>query len=224
MSKHKSLRPSPGVVLGALALIVAVVGQASAASTTKVIVRKGEIANGAVSAKALAKGAVHPKAIAAGAVTEAAIKPGAVGATALRSGAVDATAIKPGAVTAPALAGGAVSAGAIAPDAVGPGALAPGSVYGGALEEETVHSAALKDEDATADLSTWTASSVAIASCGPGERVLSGGIVFTNAGNRRVGVIQSAPYENGAASGWVGQFTSDSGGTATAEVQALCLK
>lgn len=214
MSKPRSLRPSPGVVLGALALIVAVVGQASAASTTKVIVRRGEIANGAVGAKALAKGAVHPRAIAKGAVTGAAIKPGSIGAASL----------KPGAVGASAIAGGAVGPGALAADAVGSGALAPGSVYGGSLAEETIHSAVLKDEDASADLSNWTASSVAIASCGSGERILSGGIVFTNAGNRRVAVIQSAPYENGGASGWVGQFTSDSGGTAIAEVQALCLK
>jgi hypothetical protein len=62
------------------------------------------------------------------------------------------------------------------------------------------------------------------ATCAPGERVISGGVVFLDPGNRRVGIVQSAPVVNGNAQGWVGQITSDSGGTATAEVQVLCLK
>jgi hypothetical protein len=214
MSKPRSLRPSPGVVLGALALIVAVVGQASAASTTKVIVRKGEIASGAVSAKALAKGAVHPRAIAKGAVTGAAIKPGSIGAGAL----------KPGAVGASTLAGGAVGPGAIAPDAVGSGALAPGSVYGGSLAEETVHSTPIVDVDADPSNIEWTASNSTAAFCGNGERLLSGGVVFTNTGNREVGIVVSQPFVNGPSSGWVGEITTNSGGAAKAEVQALCLK
>jgi hypothetical protein len=214
MSKPRSLRPSPGVVLGALALIVAVVGQASAASTTKVIVRKGEIANGAVSAKALAKGAVHPKAIAKGAVTGAAIKPGSIGAAAL----------KPGGVGASALAGGAVGGGAIAPDAVGSNALAPNSVYGGSLGEETIHSAPIVDTDAVPSNIEWTASNPAMALCGSGERLLSGGVVFSNSGNHEVGIVSSQPFVNGPSSGWVGAITSNSGGTAKAEVQVLCLK
>jgi hypothetical protein len=204
MRKPKSLRPSPGVVLGALALIVAVVGQASAASTTKVIVRKGEIANGAVNAKTLAKGAVHPKAIATGAVTGAAIKPGAVSATALSNDAV--------------------GPGALAPDAVTGGTLAPGSVYGGALGEETIHSAVIVDADAVPSNIEWTASNSAVALCGSGERLLSGGVVFTNPGNREVGIVTSQPLVNGPNSGWVGAITTNSGGSAKAEVQALCLK
>jgi hypothetical protein len=196
MRKLVSRRPSPALVLAAIALVVAVVGEAQAAPRTKtvVVVRKGQIAKGAVTANALAQGAVHPKALAAGAVGGAAIKPGAVNGA------------------------------SIAPDSVGSGQLAPGSVYGGALGEVTLHSAAMKDEDLSADVSTWTVSTVAVAQCSTGERVISGGVVFTNAGNNRVGVIQSAPYVNGAANGWVGQFTSDTGGLAKAEVQALCLK
>jgi hypothetical protein len=204
MKKTKLRRPSAGVILGTLALIVAVAGNSGAFAGTKVIVRKGEIAKGAVTAKALAKGAVHPKGLASGAVTAAALKPGAV----------TASSIKPGAVT----------GGALAQDAVTSVVLAPGSVYGGSLGEVAVHSAPLKDEDASADLSTWTASAPVTALCAAGERVLSGGVVFSNAGNRRVGIVQSAPFNNGGSSGWVGQITTDTGGQATAEVQALCLK
>jgi hypothetical protein len=158
------------------------------------IVRKGDIAKGAVTAKTLAPGAVHAKALAKGAVSASALKKGSVGAAAL------------------------------GPNAVSAGAIAPGSVYGGSLGAVTVHSVPIPDTDASADLSNWTASVTAVALCGPGERVLSGGVVFTNAGNRRVGTLQSAPFLNAEATGWAGQITSDSGGTAVAEVQAFCLK
>jgi hypothetical protein len=196
MRKLGSLpRPSPALIVALLALVVAVVGEAGAAQTkTTVIVRKGQIAKGAVTAKSLAKGAVHPKALAGGVVTAAAIRPGAVGPPAL------------------------------APDAVTSGALAPGSVYGGALGEVTLHSAAIVDADVVAENGTWTPSAAASALCGSGERVLSGGVTFTDGGNSEVGIVISQPFINGPNSGWVGAITSNAGGTAKAEVQALCLK
>jgi hypothetical protein len=194
MRKPKLRRPSPALVIAALALAVAVVGEASAAPKTTVIVRKGEIAKGAVTAKALAKGAVHTKAMANGAVTSAALKAGAVGPA------------------------------AIAPDAVTAPAIAPGSVYGGTLGEVTLHSAAIVDVDAVAENGLWSLSAPATVLCGTGERALSGGVVFTDAGNHEVGIVTSQPFVNGPNSGWVGAITSNSGGTAKAEVQALCLR
>jgi hypothetical protein len=53
---------------------------------------------------------------------------------------------------------------------------------------------------------------------------LTGGIVFTNPGTREVGVLESLPFSNATSAGLVGRITSNSGGTATAEVQAICLK
>src|SRR6478672_5633396 len=99
MRALKLTRPSPGTVLGALALIVAIAGNTGAfAGTTHIVVRKGDIAKGAVTANALAKGAVHAKALAKGAITAKALKPGAVGAAALGSDAVTAAALAPGSV------------------------------------------------------------------------------------------------------------------------------
>ncbi len=203
MSRPRFKRPSPGAAMGFLALIVALAGNANAGST-HLIVRKGDIAKGAVTAKALAPGAVHAKALATGAVTAKAIKPSSVTAAALASGSVGADALGHNAVTAP--------------------AIAPGSVYGAALGPVVVHSAPIADLDVPPEISTWTSSDTEIAQCGPGERLLSGGIVFTGLGNRRVGIVTSLPVENPGANGWAGQITSDSGGTATAEVQAICLK
>ena len=187
-------RPSPGTLLGGLALIVAVAGNANAFSANRVLVRKGDIAKGAVTAKALASGAVGPKALAKGAVGAKAIKDGAVGDP------------------------------AIGRDAVTASAIAPGSVYGGALGEVTLHTAPILDTDTSADLSNWTASATETALCGAGERLLGGGVVFSHPGNSRSGILTSAPTVNGGANGFVGQITSDSGGTAAAEVQAVCLK
>jgi hypothetical protein len=193
MKKTKLRRPSAGVILGTLALVVAIAGNSGAFAGTKVIVRKGEIAKGAVGAKALAKGAVHPAAISKGAVGVAALRPGSVGSATL------------------------------APDAVTGGALAPGTVYGGALGEVTLHSAAIVDADVD-PLGEWTTSSPVTALCGSGERVLSGGVVFTAVGNKEVGIVNSQPFVNGPNSGWVGAITTNSGGAAKAEVEALCLK
>jgi hypothetical protein len=214
--KKKILRaPSAGVVLGTLALIVAIAGNSGAFAGTKVIVRKGQIAKGAVTADALAKGAVTARALAKGSVHPAALAEGVSEApTTIAPGSVGAAAIKPGAVGTEALAADAVTAPAIA----------PGSIYGGALQEVTVHTAPIVDADVVPDNGEWTASSPAVASCGTGERVLSGGVVFTNTGDKEVGTIISQPFVNGGGNGWVGAITTNAGGAAKAEVQALCLK
>ena len=48
--------------------------------------------------------------------------------------------------------------------------------------------------------------------------------MFTDAGNREVGIVTSQPFVNGPDNGWVGAITTNAGGAAKAEVQALCLK
>jgi len=194
MSRPKLKRPAPGTVLGTLALIVALAGNSGALAGTNHKITKADIAKGAVTAKALAAGAVHAKALAKGAVTAKALKAGAV------------------------------TAAALAPDAVTATAIAPSSVYGGALGPVTVHGTGIADADEVAQNATWTASNSEVASCGPGERLLTGGIVFTNPGNREVGVLESLPFSNASANGMIARITSNSGGTASAEVQAICLK
>lgn len=208
MRKPKQRRPAPGTVLGLLALMVAIGGTAHAATshspTKTIVIRRGQIAKGAVTAGALAKAAVHANALAKSSVHSKALANGAVGPRTLATAAVGAA--------------------ALAPDAVGAGALAPGAVYGGALGEVTTHSAPIADLDGVAHNGEWTSSNTVAATCAVGERILSGGVVFTNPGDREVAIIESVPFANDTAQGWVGQITSDSGGTAAAEVQALCLK
>jgi len=200
------------LILALAALIVALSSSADAAR--RAYIKKGDIAPGAVTAKALANGAVHPKALAKGAVTAPKIKAGAVNTAALAKGAV----------TTSALARSSVTAAALAEDSVTSTALAPKSVYGAALGDETIHTAPISDLDAVASNPEWTASDTAAASCAPGERLLQGGGSFTNPGNREVSFLQLLPVINGSANGFVGSITSNSGGSAAAQVTAYCLK
>jgi hypothetical protein len=206
-------RPSSGTVLGVLALIVAVAGNAGALAGTAHKVTRSDLAKGAVTARAIAKGAVHPRAIAKEAITATAIKRAAVTADALAADAVSAPTIRTGAVTPDAL----------GPNAVTSSALAPGSVYGAALGPVTEHSTPIADFDEVADNGTWTAGNSEVALCDKGERLLTGGVYSTNPGNREVGILEALPFSN-TVEGFMARFTSNSGGTATAEVIALCLK
>lgn len=212
-SKLKPKRPSLGTVLGFTALVVAVVGTAHAAQT-RVIVRKGDIAPGAVTAKALAKGAVHPKALAKEAVHAKAIAAQAVKSGALATGAVNARVLRKESVRTAALARNAVTA----------AQLAPGSVYGGALGGETLVTTPIADLDKVPDNGEWTASNTEAALCGAGEALLGVGFSFTYPGNGEVAPLEALPYLDGETKGVFGRITSNSGGSATAEVAALCLK
>jgi hypothetical protein len=205
MGKMRPRLPSPALVVALIALSISLAGNAGAFSgQDHGLVRKGDIAPGAVTAKSLARGAVHAKALATGAVHSQALAPGAVGASALARGSV----------TALALAGDSVTAGAIA----------PGSVYGGALGPQTIHATQIPDLDAVAENPVWTASNSETATCALGERLLGGGFSFPNPGNREVGFIEATPFTNGNNNGVQGRMTSNSGGSAIGEIEAFCLK
>ncbi len=212
--------PSPGTIMGLLALVFSLVALAIAlsgiadAARHVYVVKKGDIAPGAVTAKTLARGAVHPKALAKGAVTGPKIKTGAVNTAALAKGAV----------TANALARSSVTTSALAEDSVTSTALAPKSVYGAALGDETVHTAIIKDQDEIAANPDWTASSTGVAICGTGERLIQGGFSFTNLGNRQVSFLEALPILNPSTNGFKGAFASNSGGSAEAQLTAYCLK
>lgn len=204
MRKTKLKRPSPGTVLGLLALIVAVAGNTGAFAGPGHKITRSDLAKGAVTAKALAKGAVTSKALRKGAVNSNALASDSVGAGALKSGSVGSAALAANAVTSP--------------------ALAPGSVYGAALGQVVVHGTPMGDLDQIEQNATWTTSNTESAVCGPGERLLTGGVIVTNPGNREVALVRSLPISNSSFQGYSGQITSNAGGTATAEVQAICLK
>ncbi|MGB7686741.1 MAG: hypothetical protein WBL45_13270 [Solirubrobacterales bacterium] len=192
-----------GAVMGFAALVISLSGSAEALPGNT-LVKKGDLAPGAVTAKAIAPGAVRPKAIARSAVTSKALAKGAVNKRVIGKGAVIASSIADNAVT--------------------KSAIAPGSVYGGALGEQTIHAAPIADADQVASNPDWTAGNSEVALCAPGERLLSAGFAFTNPGNREATFLQAIPFISAQSNGVNGRMATNSGGTAQGQIVALCLK
>lgn len=207
----RSHRPRAATVMSAVAMVAALAalaislsGIAGAASQHRVLVKRGDIAPGAVTAKNLAPGSVHAKALAASAVTS----------PKLRSGSVNRRVLKKGSVTSE----------AIAPDAVTAGAIAPGSVYGGALAERTLHVTSIKDLDAVPSNPEWTSGDTGSAACDAGEALLGAGFEMPFVGNREVAWVELLPTLTGLTNGVKARYVSNSGGTSEGQVVALCLK
>jgi hypothetical protein len=204
-------RPSAATVMSAIAMVAALAalgislsGIAGAASKHPSLVKRGDIAPGAVTSRAIGAGAVHAKDLAASAVTS----------PKLRTGAVNRRGLKKGSVT----------ANAIAPDAVTAGAIAPGSVYGGALGPRTLQVTPIGDLDQVAENGTWTAGNNGAALCGQGEVLLGTGFAMPQPGNREVAWIEALPFLTPIGDGVKGRYTSNSGGTSEGQVAALCLR
>jgi hypothetical protein len=199
-------------VMSVVAVAISLSGFASASPT--VLVRKGDIAPGAVTAKSIHKGAVTTAKLQKGAVTSGKLGAGSVTAPALGNGSVTGAKLGTGSVTSP----------AIAPDAVTASSIAPGSIYGGSLGAETVVAKPIADLDADAHNGEWTASNVEAALCGTGEALLGTGFAMTSPGNGQAGWLEALPVINAETRGVLGRFTTDSGGTAAGEIVAICLK
>jgi len=212
MPSNRSLALS-AFALSVVAVVMASIGWATA--TTRVVVHKGDIAPGAVTARALAKGAVTAPKIRKHAVTAPKVAEAAIRSVNLASESVNQRTLRKEAV-------GTI---ALAKDAVTSAQLAPSSVYLGALSvEETLHVKELKDLDTAPHNGEWTYSNPEAVLCSPGELLLSPSFQFTKAGNGEAMWVEAYPYLNGGQRGVSGRIQSDAGGAATANVAALCLK
>lgn len=206
----KQRRPAPATVMSAIAMVAALGALAislsgvAGAASKQAKVRRGDLAPGAVTAKAIAPGAVRARALAASAVTSPKLATASVNKRTLKKGAVTANAIASNAVTA--------------------GAIAPGSVYGGALGARTLHVTTIKDADAIASNPEWTAGDTGAALCGPGEVLLGTGFAMPQPGNREVAWLQVLPVLTGTGDAVTGRYASNSGGSSEGQVVALCLK
>jgi len=191
-----------------LALAIAAASAASAANSktppARIIVRKGDIAHGAV--------------------TKADLAPGAVTNKALSMGAVSTNKIRKGAITAPKLGKSSVTSEAISGSAVTGPAIAPGSIEAGMLAPLTVVSKQIPDPDQIAHNGEWTPSNTELAACGAGEALLGGGFTFDGLSKGESQLLKLLPVINGPAHAMEGQFMSDTGGTVPGQVYAICLK
>lgn len=94
---QRTRRPSPGLLVGVVALVVALTGSAVALPGNNKV-DKNDIKKGAVTKKAIKKGAVTKKAIKKGAVTTKALKGSAVTTPKVAAGAIDGGKIAEGAI------------------------------------------------------------------------------------------------------------------------------
>jgi hypothetical protein len=179
----------------AIALLALAIAAASAANAApgKIVVRKGDIAPGAVTNKALGKGVVS--------------------ANKIRKGTITAAKLAKGAVTPEAIAAGAVT---------GP-AIAAGSIQAPMLAREAVVTKPIADKDQVEHNGVWTPSNEELAACAPGEYLIGGGLAFGGPSNGETSLLKLLPVVNGTTNGMFGQFSSDAGGTASAQVYAICL-
>jgi len=211
--------PTPTFWLAGAALLVALAAFAVSVSgiataSPKVIVRKGDIAPGAVTAKALAKGAVTGPKVRKATITGAKLASGSVTSEDLVNGSVTSSKLGAGSVTSQAIASGAVTSGAIAPRSVG----------AAQLGDVEVVSKAIADLDKIAHNGEWTASNGEVAVCGPGSRLLGGGFSVSTLTNGEFDWMEELPVVNSELNGVVGRFTSDAGGASTGQIVAVCLK
>jgi len=137
----------------------------------------------------------------------------------IAKGAVTKRSLARGAVTSKAIKARAVTKRKLANDSVIGRTLAPFSVGSAAVGDTTVVSAPLSDTDAVADNFTFSSSGQSAAACPPGSTLLGGGISIASSGNRRAFVQTSAP--NGDR--WLGEMATDTGGTSSGTVYAVCL-
>lgn len=215
----KKWHPTPTFWLAGAALVVALAAFAVsisgiATASPKVIVRKGDIAPGAITAKALAKGAITAPKIRKGTITGAKLASGSVTAEDLANGSVTSSKLGAGSVTSQTIAAGAVTSGAIAPHSVG----------AAQLGETEVISKSIADLDKVAHNGEWTASNSEVAACGPGSRLLGGGFSVSTLTNGEFDWMEELPIVNSELNGVVGRFTSDAGGAAIGQVVAVCLR
>jgi hypothetical protein len=218
-TKAEKWEPTPTFWVAVAALVIAfgtlVATMAGfATASPKVIVRKGDIAPGAVTAKALAKGAVTAPKIQKATITGAK----------LASGSVTAEQLADGSVTSSKLGTGSVTSQAIAPGAVTSSAIAPGSIHGSALGTETVVSKPIADLDKEPHNGEWTPSNTEAAACGPGEALLGTGFATTTQGNAEASWLQALPIINAEFHGVTGRISTDDGGAASGQVVAICLE
>jgi hypothetical protein len=69
----------------------------------------------------------------------------------------------------------------------------------------------------------WTLSNEEFAACPAGVYLLGGGLAFNGRTDGETSVTKIEPVVDGSLRGIFGQFPSDAGGTASAQVYAICL-
>ena len=214
--KTRSFRPSPALVIGCMALFLAMTG--SALAIGKNTVRSAQIVNGQVKTVDLGRDSVKSGKIANETIT----------AVDLRTDSVNSDEIARDAVNSDEIADNAVSSPEVAPESLTAADLGPGSVGSSEVTNESLTKSDLGPASVGASelgttavrtnskvLAAGANGSISVA-CQAGEQVLSGGGAPTAYGVR---MVSNAPSGNG----WYYAASNTTGANQTITVYALCL-
>ena len=197
-SKTNSFRPSPALVIGCLALFLALTGSAFAVGVAKNSVRSAQIVDGTVRTVDLRDNAVNAAKIAAN----------SVGSEEIAENAVESAEVAQDALTSQDLGPASVTSSEVADQSLTADDLGPNSVAASELGTVTVRTNATS-------IAKGTNGSVSV-SCAAGEQVLGGGGQPSHFGTE---MTSSRPSGNG----WLYQAQNNTGGQETITAYALCL-
>ena len=194
MDSHQTRRPSSGLIVAMIALVVALAGTAQALPGHGKV-DKNDIKRNAVKSKAIKAAAVTTDKLADGAVTSAKLADGSVTTNKLAGSAVTGGKLADGAVSTDKLADASVTNAKLADAAVSTGKLADASVTSAKLAPDSVNSSKVVDESINAnDLGPGIVTTVAfgkIVNDDPGTPQIASGSVG----------LQSVAIDSGSADG-----------------------
>jgi hypothetical protein len=227
-TSHRSYRrPTPALIVGLIALVVALTGSALAAPANTV--KSKQIVDQTIKAKDIRDAAVTTPKLAEAAVTTPKLADQAVTTPKLADAAVTTPKLADNAVTTPKLADNAVDSAKIADLTVANADLAPNAVTTDKIEdnqiasqdiaEDAVGASELRLTVRTAQVNVANNATGTLArACEPGEQVISGGGGFPGVPNGTTLATSEA-----AGGGWHVEGKNASGSVQTLIVQAFCL-
>jgi hypothetical protein len=214
--KTRSFRPSPALVIGCMALFLAMTG--SALAIGKNTVRSAQIVNGQVKTVDLGRDAVRSGKIANETITADDLGTDSVASDEIARDAVDSDEIADNAVSSPEVAPESLTAADLGPNSVGSSEVTNESLTSADLGPNSVRASELGTTTVrtrSEPIAAGAIGSISVA-CQAGEQVLSGG---GQPGHYGVETTGTRPNGNG----WTYLAKNQNGSDSTITVYALCL-
>jgi hypothetical protein len=214
-SKTRSFRPSPALVVGCMALFLALTGSALAAKAT---IGSNQIVNGSVRTVDLRDSAVNSAKVADNSITANDLGTDSVGSDEIAKDAVNSDEIAKDAVKSDEIAENAVTSSKVADQSLTQDDLGPDSVGSSEIQAGAVRSSELGPIIQVSNSTPIAANTVGSVSvnCPAGTTVISGGAQPANFGVEMTSSLRSG-------NGWLYQAKNNNGAASTLTVFAYCL-
>jgi hypothetical protein len=214
-SKTRSFRPSPALVVGCMALFLALTGSALAAKAT---IGSNQIVNGSVRTVDLRDSAVNSAKVADNSITANDLGTDSVGSDEIAKDAVNSDEIAKDAVKSDEIAENAVTSSKVADQSLTQDDLGPDSVGSSEIQAGAIRASELGTIIQVSNSTPIAANTVGSVSvnCPAGTTVISGGAQPANFGVEMTSSLRSG-------NGWLYQAKNNNGAASTLTVFAYCL-